>query len=123
MLVKKKNWKKLRRRFGNNEFYSVSNKLRTEKKINEEFEIMLSSLTLEDIIALRLELAARAVNGNLYGLNIWQNLPTIVKAALLRYTYSSSRPHGDAAAFLGIDKSNLKRLLKKFNIKNFFKRS
>ena len=36
------------------QYYSLSNKLRSEKKITEEFEIMLCSLTLEDIIALRL---------------------------------------------------------------------
>ena len=76
------------------EYYSISNKLRKEKKITEEFEIMLSSMTLEDIIALRLELAAQAVNGKLYGQNIWRSIPDIVKEAVLKYSYSSARTKG-----------------------------
>jgi DNA-binding protein Fis len=102
------------------EYYSVSNKLRKEKKITEEFEIMLSSMTLEDIIALRLELAAQAVNGKLYGQNIWKSIPDIVKEAVLKYSYSSARTKGEAAAFLGINKSDFRKLVKKFDIKGFF---
>tara|TARA_R110000824_G_scaffold5670_2_gene26018 strand:+ start:4119 stop:4376 length:258 start_codon:yes stop_codon:yes gene_type:complete len=83
---------------------------------------MLSSLTLEDIIALRLELAARAVNGKLYGLNIWKSIPSITKEAVLKYVYSAARTKGEAASFLGISKSDLRKHLKKFNISNFFKK-
>ena len=102
------------------EYYSVSNKLRKEKKITEEFEIMLSTMTLEDIIALRLELAAQAVNGKLYGQNIWRSVPDIVKEAVLKYSYSSARTKGEAAAFLGINKSDFRKLIKKFDIKSYF---
>ena len=102
------------------EYYSVSNKLRKEKKITEEFEIILSTMTLEDIIALRLELAAQAVNGKLYGQNIWRSVPDIVKEAVLKYSYSSARTKGEAAAFLGINKSDFRKLIKKFDIKSYF---
>ena len=56
-------WESKRSRFKrpNQKYYSISNKLRTENKINERFEVMMSSLTLEEIIALRLELAAKSV--------------------------------------------------------------
>ena len=103
-------------------YYSVSNKLFKEGKITNDFEVMLSSLTLEDIIALRLELAARSVNNKLYGLEIWKSLPKITKEAVLKYAYSASRTKNEAAAFLGLSKNDFRRLLKQFDIVNFFEK-
>tara|TARA_R100000008_G_scaffold80772_1_gene63465 strand:- start:444 stop:809 length:366 start_codon:yes stop_codon:yes gene_type:complete len=102
------------------EYYSLSNKLRSENKITEEFEIMLCSLTLEDIIALRLELAAKSVNHKLYGFKLWQKIPQIARDAVLKYAYSAARTKGEAASFLGITRSDLNKYLKKFDIKSFF---
>lgn len=115
-------WESKRSRFKkpDQDYYSISNKLKSENKINEKFEVMLSSLTLEEIIALRLELAAKAVNYKLYGTNIWNSIPSIVQDAVLKYTYSAARTKGEMASFLGINKSSLKRLLKKYNISNYF---
>ena len=115
-------WENKRSRFKkpDQEYYSIANKLKSENKINERFEIMLSSLTLEEIIGLRLELAAKSVNYKLYGTNIWQNLPSIVQEGVLKYAYSAARTKGEMASFLGLDKSVLKRLLKKYNITNYF---
>jgi hypothetical protein len=48
-------WEKKRPRYHNkdrDEHYSISSKLKSENKITDEFEIMLCTLTLEDIIAL-----------------------------------------------------------------------
>ena len=47
--------------------YSIAKELRKENKINNEFEAMLSHLTMEEIIALKLELATRSVGGKFYG--------------------------------------------------------
>ena len=116
-------YNKKRRRYGTNEYYSISNKLKSENKTNDEFEVMLSGLTLEEIIGLRLELAAKAVNHKLYGLKIWQTIPNIVKEAILTYTVSAARTKGEAAAFLGINKTDLRKLIKKFDIKGFFEKS
>ena len=117
-------WERKRRRYikPDQEYYSISNKLKTEGKITSDFEVMLSSLTLEDVIALRLELASRAVNGKLYGLDIWRKIPSIAKEAVLKYAYSAARTKGEAAAFLGISKSELRKQLKKFLISNFFEK-
>jgi hypothetical protein len=125
-VVKEKTpWQKKYPRYNREDqtYYSVSNKLRKENKITEEFEVMLSNLTLEDIIALRLELASRVVNGKLYGQNIWKSIPDIVKEAVLKYSYSAARTKNEAAAFLGINKTDFRKLIKKFNIKNFFEKS
>jgi len=115
-------WENKRSRFKkpNQDYYSIANKLKSENKIDERFEVILSSLTLEEIIALRLELAAKSVNYKLYGTNIWQNLPNIVQESVLKYAYSAARTKGEIASFLGINKSSLKKLLKKYNVSNYF---
>jgi|TARA_R100000005_G_C4989015_1_gene196782 DNA-binding protein Fis len=118
-------WEKKRPRYHNkdrDEHYSISSKLKSENKITDEFEIMLCTLTLEDIIALRLELAAKAVNGKLYGFKLWHSIPDVVKESLLKYAYSAARTKNEAAAFLGIGKSDFRKLLKKFEIKSFFEK-
>tara|TARA_Y100000034_G_C6770855_1_gene343890 strand:- start:371 stop:730 length:360 start_codon:yes stop_codon:yes gene_type:complete len=102
------------------EYYSISNKLKSEGKITTDFEIILSSLTLEEIIGLRLELAANAVNGKLYGLNIWREVPNIARDAVLKYAHSACRTKNEAAAMLGINKNDFRKLLKKYNVKNWF---
>jgi len=118
-------WENKRSRFKkpDQDYYSISNKLKSDGKINEKFETMLSSLTLEEIIGLRLELAARSVNYKLYGANIWHSIPEIVKDGVLKYVYSAARTKGEMASFLGLDKSTLKKLLKRYEITNYFMRS
>ena len=115
-------WESKRSRFKkpDQDYYSISNKLKSEYKIDDKFEVMLSTLTLEEIIGLRLELAAKTVNFKLYGISIWQNLPNIVQEGVLKYVYSAARTKGEMASFLGINKTSLKRLLKKYNITNYF---
>ena len=114
-------WESKRSRFKrpDHDYYSIANKLKAEGKINEKFEIMLSSLTLEEIIGLRLELAAKSVNYKLYGLNLWSAVPNMVRDGILKYVYSAARTKGEMASFLGIDKNTLKRLLKKYDITNY----
>ena len=117
-------WENKRSRFKkpDQDYYSIANKLKSEGLIDEKFEIILSSLTLEEIIGLRLELAARSVNYKLYGTKIWQSVPDVVQDGILKYVYSASRTKGEMASFLGINKTSLKRLLKKYNITNYFMR-
>ena len=82
--------------------------------------ILLQACRKEDIIALRLELAAKSVSHNLYGFKLWQKVPQIARDAVLKYAYSAARTKGEAASFLGITKSDFNKYLKKFDIKNFF---
>ena len=115
-------WESKRSRFKkpDQDFYSISNKLRSTGKIDEVFEIKLSSLTLEEIIGLRLELAAKSVNYKLYGLDLWHSITDIVRDGILKYTFSAARTKGEMASFLGINKDSLKKYLKKYNIENYF---
>ena len=101
--------------------YSISRKLRKEGRIIPEFEVMLSNLTLEEFIAIDLELAAKATAGLLYGLPLWKSMPIITKDALIKFALSICRTNMEAARFLGIDKANLGQLIRKFDIDSYFK--
>ena len=101
-------------------YYSISKKLKRDKKITEEFEVMLNSLSLEEIIALKLELATNVVKGKLYGLNIYNNLPAIAKDAAIKFAISACQTKQSAAAFLGISYRRMKQLQKRYNIYGYF---
>jgi len=102
-------------------YYSIINKLRKEKKINKEFELIVSNLALEDLIALKLELSTRPVSNRLYGLPLWENLLRITQEAVLKYAISATRSQGEAMRFLGLAKLNYMPLIKKYEIDSFFK--
>jgi len=113
-------WNKKRRLFGKNAYYSISKKLRREGKSSEEFELMLNGLSLEDVIALKLELASKVAGNRLYGIPLWESLPLIIKDAVLKYGVSATRTQTEAARFLGINKDRLLKLAKKFDVHNYF---
>ena len=108
--------KKLREYKGRNNEYSLRKKLKKDKKITDDFEIMLSTLTLEEIIGLRLELAALYINNKLYNFPIYKSIKYITKEACLKFALSATRTYGDAASFLGMNESDLRKEIKKFKI-------
>ncbi len=114
-------WNKKRRiHKGINSDYSLVRKLRKENRSNYEFEVALNSLTLEEVIALKLELAAKAAGGALYGLPLWHSLKDIVQDAVLKYTFSATRTKGEAMRFLGLTPSHFYKLQEKFKIEEYF---
>lgn len=114
------NWKRKKNYNGKNKNYSISNKLRKERKSNEEFEIMLSNLTLEETIALKLELASRSVSNRLYGIPIWYSIGDIVKDAVFKYAVSATRTQTEAMRFLGLKENSFHELTKKYGIHDYF---
>ena len=108
--------KKLRERKGKSYNYSLRKKLKKDKKITDDFEIMLSTLTLEEIIGLRLELASLYINNKLYNFPIYKSIKYITKEACLKFALSATRTYGDAASFLGMNESDLRKEIKKFKI-------
>ena len=110
-------WKKKIREYkGKNNEYSLRNRLKKDKKITDEFEIMLSTLTLEEIIGLRLELASSYINNKLYNFNIYKSIRYITKVAVIMFALSSTRTMKDAASLLGLKESDFRRELKKYQI-------
>ena len=114
------NWKRRKNYNGKNKNYSIINKLRKERKSNEEFEIMLNNLSLEETIALKLELSSRYFSKRMYSIPLWSNLLNVVQDAVLKYALSATRTQAEAMRMLGLRESDLHVLKKKFNPDDYF---
>ena len=108
--------KKLREYKGRNYNYSLRNKLKREKRITDDFEVMIQNLSLEEIIAVKFELAASHINNKLFNFPVYRSLRYIVKEACLQFALSSTRTFDDAASFLGIRPGELRNEIKRFQI-------
>ena len=95
---------------------SVVNKLLNNNIINESNLTFIDSVSLEDLIAVKLELACNHINNRLYGFDIWRNSIYIVKDALLKFAISTTKSKKDAARFLGLTYADFKLACKKFDI-------
>jgi len=110
------------KKIGRNRHFSVSRKLRNEGKSSEEFEAVLSTIPLEDLIALRLELAARLSNGKLYGIFLWKKLPNLIKDSVIKAALSITSTKKDTYRLLGISEIGFKKIYKRYDADNFFDR-
>tara|TARA_Y100001937_G_scaffold93347_1_gene126414 strand:- start:219 stop:542 length:324 start_codon:yes stop_codon:yes gene_type:complete len=99
---------------------SIINKLKNENKVDDQFLVSLNSLKLEDLIAIKLELASVDISNRLYGFDIWRRTPYIVKDALLKYSLSVAKSKKDAARFLGLTYAEYMKHLKDFNTREYF---
>ena len=114
-------WKKKTRVYkGKNFHYSFRNKLKKEKKLPDNFEAILNTLTIEELIALKLELSSSYINNKLYNFPIWNNIIYMVKDACLKYALSACRTKREAARFLGMDERNFETEIKRFKTESFF---
>ena len=75
-----------------------------------------SSLTLEQLIAVKLELSCNYINNRLYGFDIWRSTNSIVKEALLTFAISTTKSKKDAARFLGLTYLDFKKYCKKYEV-------
>ena len=89
----------------------------TQKGIlSNELLVLISSLTLEDLIAIKIELSSLHLKNRLFGLDIWKKIDYITKEALMRVGISCTKSNSEAARFLGITLSDYRINLKKFNM-------
>ena len=109
-------WKKKLKKYNTKDIESTIKKLKNKNKVNDEFLTCLSQLTLEEVIAVKLELATIAAGGMLFGLPIWNSMPDIIKEAVLKGTLAACKTKTDAAAFLGINRARLSNLIKKYDL-------
>ena len=82
---------------------------------------MLGNLTLEEIIAAKLEISSKTLKSPLYGLPIWKHTPDIVQDAVLKFAISVTKTPTEAAMFLGMTPYKLYLLAKKYKLYNYFK--
>ena len=114
-------WKKKERIYkGKNFHYSLRKKLKREKKITDDFEVMLNTLTLEELIALKLELSVYAINNKMYNFPIISNMLYICKDACFKYALSSCRTKMEAARMLGMNEQQFTEAVRKYKAESYF---
>ncbi len=95
---------------------SLITKLKDQALLNDQTLVAINSISLEDLIAIKLELACNHINNRLYGFDIWRNSIYIVKDALLKFAISTTKSKKDAARFLGLTYADFKSACKKLEI-------
>ena len=99
---------------------SIINNLLNNNIINESNLTFIDSLTLEDLIAVKLELSARHINNKLYAFNLLSNTNRLVKEAIIKFAISATQSKMDAARFLGIDYEGLRKLVNEYDLQDYF---
>jgi len=88
--------------------------------LNDSMLTSINNLSLEDLIAVKLELSANNLNNRLYGFDIWRNTNSIVKEALLKFAISTTNSKKDAARFLGLTYAEFKRVMSTYKVEGYF---
>ena len=101
--------------------HSFINLMKKNRRINENFLNILSSLSLEEVIALKLELSIKNINNKMYNFPLWSSMPNITRDALLRYAMAACQSKKDMARFLGIPINKFGDILKKYNTERLYK--
>ncbi len=99
---------------------SVIINLRDKGIINDKLLVLINNLKLEDLIALKLELACNDINNRLYGFDIWRKSNHIVKEALLKFALSTTKSKRDAARFLGLNYKEFQKLFQTYEVDSYF---
>jgi hypothetical protein len=100
--------------------YSFISLMRKQQRVNDQFLNTLSTLTFEEIIAIKLELSAQLTKQKLYNFPLWKAMPSICKDAVLRFVLSACQSKRDGARMLGIDIREFDKLLKRYNTEKLF---
>jgi len=101
------------------EKFSLSSKLREESKSNDLFEIMVGNLTLEELIALKLELTYKNVGTPLYGIPLYRVLLSIVQDSLFKFALSTNPNLNRARMFLGMNTRQFYGYMKKYSVEEY----
>jgi hypothetical protein len=95
---------------------SIITKLKDQQLINDQALVMIGSLSLEDLIAVKLELTCNNLNNRFYGFDIWRQTGYIVKEALLKFAISTTNSKKSAARFLGLTYDEFKKHCIRYSI-------
>ena len=98
---------------------SLSKKLREENKSNDLFEVMISNLTLEELIALKLEMTYKNMDSPMYGFKILRVLYYLVQDAVFKFAVSITPTKYKARLFLGLDGKEFNKFLKKYEVMEY----
>tara|TARA_Y100001938_G_C7738612_1_gene258208 strand:- start:68 stop:400 length:333 start_codon:yes stop_codon:yes gene_type:complete len=99
---------------------STINKLKDQNKVNDQLLVSINKLSLEELIAIKLELSSQYVNNRLYGLDIWRRTSYIVRDGILKFSLSVAKSKKDAARFLGLTYVEYMKHLKEYQTREYF---
>ena len=99
---------------------SIIKKLKNQNKISDEILVNINSLSIEDLIAIKLELCANSINNRLYGFDIWRKTSYIVRDAVLKFAISTTKSKKDAARFLGLTPQAFYKACRQFETNEYF---
>jgi hypothetical protein len=109
------------KRWGVNKAYKSNNSLITfmknENIIDDKFLSMIEMLSIEDLIAIKLESSSRLIGGRLYGIPLIASLTDIIKEAIFKFAISSTSSNREAILFLGVNRKSFYRLKNRFGKK------
>ena len=97
-------------------YKSIVSKLKDNNLVSDDLLVLVNNMSLEDIIALKLELSSRIVKNRFYGFDVWRNSKFIVQEAILKFAISATESKKDAARFLGLNYHTFLKLTKKYEI-------
>tara|TARA_Y100000034_G_scaffold20628_3_gene23627 strand:- start:16511 stop:16852 length:342 start_codon:yes stop_codon:yes gene_type:complete len=102
------------------EEYSMLRKIRSEGRSSAQLEQLLSTISLEDLISLKLELLSRLTKGKMYGLRLYDSMPYIAKDAVVKYAFSVCKNRKEVAGLLGISYVRVKKIEYQKKLKQLF---
>ena len=100
--------------------YSIIKKLEKEKKLNKHTLNDINNISLEELIAVKLELSTRYLCGKFYGMPLWKITRHTLTDALLKTGLSIAKTKKEAARFLGVDYMDFNRYIKKYGTISYF---
>ena len=95
---------------------SIITNLKDQGLLTDQSLVNINAISLEDLIAVKLELACNHINNRLYGFDIWRALPVITKEAAIKFAISATHSKKDAARFLGLTYFEFLNIYKKYEI-------
>ena len=115
------NWKKKKKKsLSKYNTISIINKLLANNTLSKSTLNNIDNISLEDLIAIKLELSTRYTCGKYYGMPLWKITRHTVVDALLKTGLSIATTKKEAARFLGLDYMDFNRYIKKYKIEEYF---
>ena len=88
--------------------------LKKEGRINEDFINIVSNLTIEELITVKLEQSSKMMRGKLYNFPLWYSMPNIAKDACMLFARTCCNTKTDMASVLGVPYEYFVDIYKKY---------
>lgn len=93
---------------------TLIHELKIKGRINEDFVNKIADLSLEEIITIKLETAARMMKGKLYGIPLWVNFPFVIRESLMEFVIRNCKTRRDMSDTLGVSYDRFVQLYRQY---------